>query len=162
MTRAIILVLAAAALAGCASTISPNRQDFIIVDGRLSASRAYRDCGTVQRPSGGYFYVCDMSIDVSRVVFGTYPHNSIVARFFFLELDNEDEIITGPHFYETGRAAAILWQSEDGPRSFVLVEFPGRWCMPDWMTTEFSVTVEEIAQLRRAGYPLCSVDNSTE
>ena len=101
-----------------------------------------------------------MALDVRRVVFGLHPLNTITARYFFLETDREDEIVTGPHIKTDRRAAAILWKGEDGPRSYILMKFPGRWCMPDWMSKEFSISVTEIAQLRRAGYPLCSVDGS--
>jgi hypothetical protein len=166
MMKVIALALAAAALAACtsttSSTISPKRQDFIIVDGQLSSSGGDWTCGTVPRPSGGYFYVCDMPLEVRHIVFGQHPQNTITARFFFLETDEKDEIVTGPHVKTDRRAAAILWRHEDRPNSYILMDFPGRWCVPDWMTTAFNISAEEIAQLRRAGYPLCSVDESTD
>ena len=158
--KVISLILTAAALAGCASTISPKRQDFVIVDGRLSATGGDWDCGTVPRDGGGYFYVCDMSLEVERVVFGQQPRQTITARYFFLELDREDEMVIGPHIKADRRAAAILWQREDGPRSYVLMKFPGRWCVPDWMPKEFGISAAEISKLRRAGYPLCSANES--
>jgi len=158
MTRTIALLFTAAALGGCASAISPNRQDFVVVDGQLSTSGGDWNCGTVPRQGGGYFYVCDMPLTVRRVVFGEHPRNTITARFFFLETEHEDEIVTGPHVKTDRRAAAILWRDEDGPGSYILMKFPGRWCVPDWMSKEFSISAAEIAQLRRAGYPLCSVD----
>jgi hypothetical protein len=162
MIKAFALLIAVAVLAGCVSTISPVRQDFVIVDGHLSTSGGDWTCGTVPRQDGGFFYVCDMAIDVRRVVFGQHPRNTITARFFHLETDEEDAIVTGPHIKTDRRAAAILWRNEDGPGSYILMEFPGRWCVPDWMSKEFSINDAEIVKLRRAGYPLCSADDSAQ
>jgi hypothetical protein len=162
MKGAIVLMLVAAALAGCMSTISPMRQDFVIVDGQLSTTGADSECGTVPRQSGGYFYVCDMALDVRRVVFGQHPLNTITARYFFVEVDHEDEIVTGPHIKTDRRAAAILWQRDVGLHSYILMKFPGRWCVPDWMPTEFGIGAGEIVKLGRAGYPLCSAEESDQ
>jgi hypothetical protein len=125
---AVALVLTTAALAGCATwrpAISPDRRDFAVVDGR--AARGAWNCGTVPREPAGYFYVCDLGFEVSRVVFGQNQERTITARFFFLETDDADEIVTGPHTTRDRRAAAILWRREDGTQgSFVLLPFPGR------------------------------------
>lgn len=149
--------LAAMTVAGCASTISPNRQDFVVVEGKVELRGS--NCGTVARPSSGYFYVCDMPLQVQRVIFGRHSGRSVTARFFFLEVEEEDAIVTGPHVTRDRRAAAILWPREDGTTfSFVLLPFPGRWCVPDWMVAERNLDTEDVARLRRAGYPLCSVE----
>lgn len=146
--------LLCALLTGCAS-ISPERQDVVIVDGRLALSGG--DCGTIPQARSGYFYVCDMSLEVRRVVFGQHPRGVVTARFFFLETDRADEIVVGPDWTSDRRAAAILWRRDDGTQgSYVLAPFPGRWCVPAWMPAQFSISNEEVALLDRAGYPLCS------
>jgi hypothetical protein len=151
-------MLAAVVVAGCAGTISPKRQDFVVVDGKLSASGDGWTCGTAPRQSGGYFYVCDMSIDVRHVVFGEHPRNTIKARYFILAADTDDVDVVGPHIGTDEHVAAILWQAEDGPRSYVLLKFPERWCVPAWMPKEFGISDAEVAHLRHAGYPLCSAN----
>lgn len=141
-------------LAGCV-TISPGRRDFAVVEGRVEM-RAW-NCGTVPRGDGGYFYVCDMPMEVRRVVLGQHRERVVTARFFFLETDRADEIVTGPHWTRDRRAAAILWRRDDGTQgSYVLAPFPGRWCVPDWMASEFAITPSELTRLGRAGYPSCS------
>jgi hypothetical protein len=150
--------LAVMTLAGCATTISPNRQDFVVVEGQVEL----RDwnCGTVARPSSGYVYVCDMPLQVQRVIYGRHSERSVTARFFFLEVEEEDAIVTGPHITRDRRAAAILWPREDGTMfSFVLLPFPGRWCVPVWMVAQRSLDAENVARLRRAGYPPCPVES---
>jgi hypothetical protein len=150
--------LAALTLPGCATAISPNRADFVVVEGKVEL-RGW-DCGTVARPSSGYFYVCDMPLQVQRVVYGQHTERSITARFFVLEVEEQNPVVTGPHVTRDRRAAAILWPREDGTVfSFVLLPFPGRWCVPDWMASERNLDTEDVARLRRAGYPLCSVDS---
>lgn len=151
--RAVAIMLATALLAGCASTISPDRHDFALVEGRVEL-RGW-NCGTVPREGGGYFYVCDVPITVHRVVLGQHADSSVVARYFAAITEHQDEIFLGPDPRRDRRVAAILWRRDDGMHSYVLM---GRWCVPDWMVTELGISSEETAQLRRAGYPLCSLD----
>jgi hypothetical protein len=132
------------------------RQDFVIVDGKITNSDQPWNCGTVPRESGDYFYVCDMPIDVRRVVFGKHSRDTITARYFFLVTGIEDPDVVGPDVKADRRAAAILWQGDDGSGSYVLMKFPGRWCVPAWMPEQYRLSDAEVAQLRRAGYPLCS------
>lgn len=136
--------------------MSPERQNFVVVDGRLVSSGGDWTRGTVRRQDGGYFYVCDIPLEVRRVVLGQHPRGVVTARFFFLETDRPDEIVTGPHWTRDRRAAAILWRRDDGTQgSYVLAPFPDRWCVPAWMPAQFSISNEEVARLERAGYPLC-------
>lgn len=147
-------------MTGCAS-INPDRQDFAVVSGRLVTSGGDWTCGTVQRQDGGYFYVCDMPLEVRRVILGQHPRAVVTARFFFLETDSSDEIVTGPNWTRDRRAAAILWRRDDGTTgSYVLAPFPDRWCVPVWMVTEIGISVEETARLQRAGFPLCASESS--
>lgn len=152
--------LAAMTLSGCATAINPSRQDFVVVEGRVELDGW--NCGTVARPSSGYFYVCDMPLQVERVVYGRHSERSLAARFFFLEVEEENAIVIGPHVTRDRRAAAILWPREDGTKfSFVLLPFPGRWCVPDWMVAERNLDTEDVVRLGRAGYPLCSVESES-
>lgn len=156
LSHGLMACLAVLVVTGCAS-ISPEREDFVIVEGRLSTFGASWDCGTVPRDGGGYFYVCDMPLEVHRVIFGRHEREPVTARFFAFEVEREDDIVVGPHWTRDGRAAAILWRREDGSEgTFVLSPLPGRWCVPDWMVTEFAISAAETVQLSRAGYPLCS------
>jgi|CXWL01.1.fsa_nt_gi hypothetical protein len=149
--RALAFALAISALAGCAS-ISPARQDLTIVEGRFAPDW---ECGNVRQDEGGYFFVCDMSIEVQRVVFGEFDQDRVVSRYFWGEMENEEDFYVW-HSPRDTRAAAILWRGEEGMRSYVLLRLPGRWCVPDWMVTELGFGAGETARLQRAGYPLCS------
>jgi hypothetical protein len=91
--------------------------------------------------------------------FGKYPRNTITARYFFLETGIEEPDVVGPDIRADRRAAAILWQGEKGSGSYILMKFPGRWCVPAWMPKEYGLSDPEVVQLRRAGYPLCSSNN---
>jgi hypothetical protein len=151
----IAVAVVAAACASWLPAISPDRQDFVIVEGRIEL-RGWR-CGTVSREGGAYFYVCDMPISVERVVFGQWQEESVVARFFMGPADTEDDFYTGPNVTRDRRGAAILWRGNDGGRrSFVLMPFPDRWCIPNWMIERFQIRPGEAAQLQRAGYPVCT------
>jgi len=144
------------AVCGCASSssISPDRQDFVVVEGRVA--RGSWNCGTVTRPDGGYFYVCDMPLAVERVVFGRSNERALTARYFVGESDTEDDVYTGPHLTRDRRAAAILWKRDGEARSFMLMRFPGRWCVPNWMADELSLSADEVMQLERSGFPQCT------
>jgi hypothetical protein len=144
-------------LGGCTSsraTISPERSDFVVVEGRVDLR--HWDCGTVPRDGGGYFYVCDMPIDVQRVVLGREQSARVTARFFADVMEVQDEVYLGPDWTRDRRAAAILWRRGDEVGSYVLSPFPGRWCVPVWMIEQFDVTPEEVARLDSAGYPECT------
>ncbi len=105
--------------------------------------------------AGAYFFVCDMPIQVQRVVFGDFGEESVVARYFWGEMESEDDFYVW-HSPRDRRAAAILWRDEAGMHSHVLLRISDRWCVPAWMVTRFGISAEETAQLQRRGYPLCS------
>lgn len=111
IVRRLVVAFALLSLSGCASApISPERQDFAIVEGKLDP---LGDCGTIAREGGGYFYVCDMPLAVERVVVGQWRDPSVTARYFMGESDAPDDVYTGPHLRRDRRGAAILWRRDD-------------------------------------------------
>jgi hypothetical protein len=147
----IALMFASLICTACVSTISPNRQDVAIVEGRVDLSGL--QCGTVPKDGGGYYYVCDMPLDVERVIFGSYAERRASARFFAFEVESEEAIVTGPNFRRDRRVAAIIWARETRGSFVVLHE--GRWCVPNWMVSDFEITPVEVASLKDEGFPLC-------